>query len=519
MTDSIVSGNTWSVGRNVVVFSILVLLGSLSLENFPGLWSDEGWTLCVARTWVERSYYGCLLNGEPASAAWAAHPPIVVSIALSFKLFGVGIWQGRIVGIGFTLGAFWLLWSLTEKIYDRRHAWAALTLALLLPLRWQLHPWLLGRQVVGEMPMLFYLLAGYLCFFLTLQKSWLFFFAAQALWGIALMSKMQVEPFWAVSLVIPLIITLVQRQWRFSIFLTLGLLGSTGALQLLRIGRRLFLPQASPSPPLHNDLIHQQALVFIPSIRLQTLLLTFTLGLPTVIGLMYTARKILRSQLVTDPLRHQDLLQLMLFLLTSSWLAWYSLLSIGWERYAAPALFLASPFVATLLHSLTDGFHFSHTLGLARAAVLQRNFSGPNLRALSALLLVGVMIGASAISLTYKFFSEYDASPRQVANFLNTATPPHSRIELFDSPLFFLLDRPYHYPLPPVRVALGRRRFLGKETTVLYDPLEADPDYLVLGPTGRNMHLYDSVLAASTFRWLRTIGSYDIYERVREQQK
>jgi hypothetical protein len=515
MTEPAITTSTWSSGRKVSVFFILVLLGSLSLENFPGLWSDEGWTLCVARTWVERGQYGCLLNGEPASAAWAAHPPIVASVALSFKLFGVGIWQGRIVGIGFTIGAFWLLWSLTEKMYSRQHAWGALLVALLLPLRWQLHPWLLGRQVVGEMPMLFYLLAGYLCFFLALQKSWLLLLAADVVWGIALMSKMQVEPFWAVSLAIPLIVTLVRRQWRFATFLTLGLLGSKGVLELLRRGRSLFLPDVVLTPSLKEELIHLQALVFIPSIRLQTLLVTLTLGLPTVIGLVYTTKKILRSQLRGETSQPQDLLQLMLFILAGSWLAWYALLSIGWERYAAPALFLSSPFVATLLYELTDGFHFSHTLTGIRAAVLRRDFSKQNIRALSALLLVAVMIGASGISLSYKFFSEYDPSPRQVADFLNTATPPHSRIEMFDSPLFFLLDRSYHYPPPPVRLALGRRRFLGQETTIRYDPLEADPDYLVLGPTGRRTRLYDAILATPTFRWLRSIGSYDIYERVR----
>jgi hypothetical protein len=230
---------------------------------------------------------------------------------------------------------------------------------------------------------------------------------------------------------------------------------------------------------------------------------------------MYAARKILRLPLATDPLRHQDLLQLMLFILASSWLAWYALLSIGWERYAAPALFLASPFVATLFHSLTDGFHFSPILGLARAAVLRRDFSSRNLRALYALLLVGVMIGASAISLTYKFFSEYDSSPRQVSSFLNTTTPPHSTIEVSDSSLFFLLNRSYHYPPPPARLALGRRRFLGQDTVLSYNPLEADPDYLVLGPTGRRSHVYDALLATSTFQWLRSVGSYDIYERVR----
>lgn len=506
------TGHRW---KKVGVFFLLVLLGSLSLENFPALWSDEGWTLCVARTWVERGHYGCLLNGQPASAAWAAHPPIVAAVALSFKLFGVGIWQGRIVGIGFTIGAFWLLWSLTEKIYSRQHAWGAVLVALLLPLRWQLHPWLLGRQVVGEMPMLFYLLGGYLCFFLALQRSWLWLLAANALWGIALMSKMQVEPFWTVALAIPFIITCARRQLRFSIFLILGFLGSKGVLALLRMGRRFFLSETLPGSSLRSDLIRQQALVLVPSIRLQTLLVTLTLGLPAVIGLIYTARKFFRSQLAGETLQSHDLLQLMIFVLASSWLAWYALLSIGWERYAAPALFLASPFVATLLYDLTDGFRGALTLSLARSLLVRRDFSNQNARTLSALLLVMVMLGASVISLSYKFFNEHDSSPRQVADFLNNSTPPLSRIEIFDSPLFFLLDRPYHYPLPPVRIALGRRRFLSQEAPIHYDPLETDPDYLVLGPLGRNTHLYDSVLATSAFRWLRSIGPYDIYERVR----
>ena len=131
MTDALTPHDTWTLKKKSFAFAVLVLFSSASLENFPGLWSDEGWTLCVARTWVERGHYGCLLNGQPASSAWSAHLPIVAFIALSFKLFGVGIWQGRIVGMVFSIGAFWLLWSPTEKMDDGLTASAAPIVPLL----------------------------------------------------------------------------------------------------------------------------------------------------------------------------------------------------------------------------------------------------------------------------------------------------------------------------------------------------------------------------------------------------
>jgi len=48
-----------------------------------------------------------------------------------------------------------------------------------------------------------------------------------------------------------------------------------------------------------------------------------------------------------------------------------------------------------------------------------------------------------------------------------------------------------------------------------YDPLAADPDYLVVGPYSRVWQLYDPVLAMGAFRLLHAYSRYDVYERVR----
>ena len=48
-----------------------------------------------------------------------------------------------------------------------------------------------------------------------------------------------------------------------------------------------------------------------------------------------------------------------------------------------------------------------------------------------------------------------------------------------------------------------------------YNPLAADPDYLVVGPFMRDWRLYDPVLATGAFRLLQRYGDYEVYERVR----
>jgi hypothetical protein len=106
----------------------------------------------------------------------------------------------------------------------------------------------------------------------------------------------------------------------------------------------------------------------------------------------------------------------------------------------------------------------------------------------------------------------------ETAHFLNTRTEPDAVIEMDDRELFFLVDRAYHYPHQgTVRADLKRRAFLGEDVTIDYDPLAADPDYLVVGPMSRMWDLYDPIVETGAFRPLHTNERYQIYERVRHE--
>jgi hypothetical protein len=89
-------------------------------------------------------------------------------------------------------------------------------------------------------------------------------------------------------------------------------------------------------------------------------------------------------------------------------------------------------------------------------------------------------------------------------------------IETYDSELFFLLNRPYHYPSDQVHVQLIRRTFLYEDNIKIdYDPLAADPDYLVVGPHSKQWRLYDDVLKVGAFQLVKSYKRYQIYKRVR----
>jgi hypothetical protein len=375
--------------------------------------------------------------------------------------------------------------------------------------------------------MLVFLQLGYLGLWWALQRSWGWLLLAIGAWGLALMTKAQALPFWAASLLAPGALALVRRQWRLFALLASALLGSyaaslawSGGINLLLRGHTL------PNPQL-TGLADVTALVLIPQVRLTLLILIAQIGLPTVLGLSYVAWRWLRR---TEPLEtRQHMMRLSVWTLAASWFGWYALLSRGSLRYAFPAVFFGSIFAAVLLSDLTDRFNFPATVKRLSRALKTRRLDQRALGALLFFALLAAMIVLNA-QWAMAYASQAAAGDRplgDVADYLNTQAPPGALIETYDSELFVLLDRPYHFPPDQTDVALIRdvtRRNFGlaegpsaEDRALLnYDPLAADPDYLVVGPPNELWRrLYDPVLATGAFRRAYANRQYEVYERVR----
>ncbi|PMP77926.1 MAG: hypothetical protein C0183_16820 [Roseiflexus castenholzii] len=501
--------------RAASLFVLLLLAGLWNLEG-PEFWWDEGWTLSVARNFVERGHYGRLLDGQPAPGGLEASPVVTLPIVLSFQMFGVGLWQGRLVSLICAAAAIMLLGTLAARVYDQRVAWGTLGVLLLLPAHPQLNALLTGRQVLGEMPMLLFLTGGYLCLDAALRGRALWMAPATVLWSLALFAKAQTFPFWLVSLAGATVVALALRRRRAAALVAGGAL-----LTLLArpwVTQAVTLPIAGRTLPGTTISGIYDVTAFVPNLPNRVFALQMILigGMPALLGLIAAVRQFLKDARTTDstnPQRDTLIIRAALIGLAGSWFVWFALLSVGVPRYLFPATFMAGPFTAALLHDLTGGFRptfvVERLVAPLRVARLTRQSAGAWL----ALLLVATTLPLTVLS-SWQHFMADERAVFRVAAFLNTQTPPDSLIETYESELHFLLNRRYHYPPDQVHVELNRRSMLGQETPVDYDSLAANPTHLVVGRFANGNGLYEDVIASGAFREILRDGRYIVYARV-----
>ena len=139
-----------------------------------------------------------------------------------------------------------------------------------------------------------------------------------------------------------------------------------------------------------------------------------------------------------------------------------------------------------------------------------------DIRVLAAFFLVVWSSVHTLMALNEGLFQKTNIPLFQTVEYLNTATSSRAVIETYESELFFFLHRRYHYPPDQLHVEWVRREDLSESRVINYDPLSADPDYLVVGIWCRYYKCYDSVVNDRSFKLVKVFGPYQIFERIRE---
>lgn len=499
----------------VVAFLWAVLLLLRPLQG-TRLWFDEGWSLVVAKTWALTGVYARPLMGTPISAVGMAQPfSSTFPIGLSFRLLGVGIWQGRLPGLLVTIGALILVYRLTVQIYSVPIALGTLAVLLFCMPHAEIHPALVGRQALAEMPMVFYLLAGYVCLSASWRRPLLFAPASAAYWGIALTTKAHVLPFWLVSVLVPCGVAVAAKKPRMVAIVGGVAVASLVAACLMGHGTAR-LEEGLPlyGAPMEG-LYTVTAFVLDPRIRAAAIVTAFALSQPAISGIAYAASRLRRERCWnSSSCDWATIVRLSMLCLALVWLAWYAMLSVGWVRYLFPPVFLASPHVSALLYRYSSRFHVRETVRRLAAVIAGRRIDGDAIRAAVAVWILVVAAPPTAAML----LATYTVSPNrdvvEVTGYLNAIAADGEVIETYDSELLFLLDGPCHYPPDQVQVELNRRTFLRRSSLVNYDPLVGRPTYLVVGPFGRMWDLYGPVVRAGAFDLIATFGPYQVFRRV-----
>lgn len=497
-------------GWAVLALALLVA-GLWNLDGSP-IWWDEGWTLSVARNWAETGHYGRLRDGQPAAPGLEAAFTTTLPVGLSMRLFGVGLWQGRLFGVLCAVASVLLLAALAARLNHGRLAWATVGAALLLTIHPQIQPLLQGRQVLAEMPMLVYLLAGYLGLWTALGGSWAALPLAILLLGAAWISKAQTAPFLLASLLVSGLAALLVRGWGVASIFALAAGGAFLSANLLRwLGAALLLDPALPPEPVEG-LLGMVAIVPTAFHRLYALQNLAFFGFPALCGLLWGAWRLWRERTSARAGAPAWYMRLTLLAFCGSWLAWFLGLSVGVPRYMAVPGVVASIFVAELLYALSGKFALRERLLALGDLLTLRRPTRAGVAALLAVLLIAAATPLTMLSLVEEY-ATHDRSAQHIAAWLN-AQPPGSRVETYESELHFLLNQPYTFPPDQLHVALAKRYLqVDPEARVEYDPLASDPDYLLIGPFGND--LYTPVLATGKFRLVAWDGIYRLYARVR----
>jgi len=494
----------------LVVAVCFAFLAFYHLSDYPTTWFDEGVHLHVPQTLVrygeyaDRSSDGFRYFGPTLGVG----PTVMLPIAGAYKLFGIGLLQARVVMALYLLAALYLFYRLARSLDGPMLAAAALVLLVSSPAVALLET---GRQVLGEVPGLFFLLAGFIVWFSAWDRSWGRLTLAGLLFGAAAVTKYQNLIILVPTIALAACANLVYyRTARLRVFLWPGIV--LGAI--FGIWQVILVVYLGPQTSAENFAALREATagaaaVFSPDAmrRAARELLSFrSYGSALALALPYGVFCALPRS------RSGQRWGILLFLVVVN-LTWYALASIGWPRYAFTGLAFASLFVAKFFVDLLQ--RLSVTPGDAPPDIAQAKVTTLGLRA--AVAAWGVFVVTSSLAASMRpILLPPENSPAAMSAFLDRHVPREAVIETWEPELGALTTHNYHYPPARLLNVAVRHIWLGGPGPGLqYRPLETDqPPYVVVGGFGRWVGVYPTKLLENEYSLEARIGGYELYRRI-----
>lgn len=497
-----IAGRFWERAALGGLILLILVLALFNLPYAPRTWFDEGSHLHVPKTLVQYGVYADISSEgfRYFGPTVGVGPTVMLPIAGVFKLVGPGLLQGRLVIVAYLLLALCAAYLLARRLHGGRLA--LLTLALLLASRTLRYEGIVeyGRQVLGEVPGVAFLFLGVLLWLRALdhsqqakgrEQSSITYSALAGLgFGLALVTKNQF-----VLIVPPTLALLALLDWRYYRagnwwLRSLPLLIACACFGLWTLAQLQFLGPGSfaANLALTRKAAGGAIFVFDPeATRRAVVYLVQAYGgllLPALAYGLWRCRT--RSP--------RALAELLIVLLPTLWIAWY-LVSLGWPRYAFPAVAFGALAVARMLADLF--------------AWLQKRLP----LAAWALAAYSTIAVVAPLALTTQVVFSPDDSAQRIAAYLDANIPTDTIVETWEPELGVLTDHRYHYPPIELLDVAVRNTWLDGPPLV-YDGLEARPAYVVVGPFGNYVSIYPVEVLEREYRLEHAEGPYALFRRI-----
>lgn len=498
-------------GWMLVVGAVVLFLALYRLTDFPLTWFDEGSHLHVPKALVKYGVYadysseGFRYYGPTNGLG----PTVLLPVAGVFRLLGIGLLQARLVMVVYLLVGLFLFYRLTVSLEG--DGWQSLAFLLLFASR-GVSILEYGRQVLGEVPALVFLLGGLLVWWRSWEKpSWGKLTLAGVLLGLSVVTKSQVLLFLGPTLALAWLANLLyyrllpQRVFLLPGLVTAGLFAAWQAFLLFGLD-----PQASlGNLTLLRETSGSAAFVFSMELVRRSLSELISIrgyfGLLGV-GMLYGVSLIL-------PRRIEAQKWGILWMMASFNLLWYVLASISWLRYAFIGLALACIFTARFLHDLIRDFQ-PGLRDFWQAVTEKRPVPGA-VAAQGALVLAvaGLVLGSLALNVR-QVLAPAENAPMLMAAYLNQHVPMDAVIETYEPEMGFLTDHRYHYPPHSYLNKTIQFTWLGGASPGEgYDFIRKEkPGYILVGKFATWVQFYSIPEIESQYDLVTTVGPYQLYQ-------
>ncbi|HET7378338.1 MAG TPA: glycosyltransferase family 39 protein, partial [Anaerolineae bacterium] len=426
---------------------------------------DEGSAAGIAKSLAQTGVYAIRSSDgyQTFGGVQSVGPTVVLPVALMYRLWGIGLVQGRAVMAVYACLTLILLYFCGQTLFNRRVAIIAVVLALGSQ---SVGFFIFGRPILGEVPALGFFLAGWLVWNQAARRNRLLLaLLAGLLFGLAMVTKS-----YYVIMVSGTIILLAifdrffYHQKRFRNLAVMGIAAiACYALwlgwQRLYFGADVFAENleklrqmASASSGLNRQWIGDAIKLLIgPGSNYFYFFLGF-------LSLLYVIPLSLRRT-------REAFLLAFVWLFTVLWLAYFVFWILPIPRYLLPAAALTSLFVAKLVYDLASGLATtSRDLWLALRGYVSGHAELPPI----ALVSLGTLVGL----VTFTLLAGYELqrtvrtdvldkvgiqsevvltppqleAPQRVADYLNQNIGRDKVIETWERELGILTDHNYHYP-------------------------------------------------------------------------
>jgi hypothetical protein len=514
--------NQVGVGRQVSALPQLIAMGALvvvllflagyNLTEYPVTWFDEGSHLHVPKTLLRFGVYadysseGFRYYGPTVGVG----PTVMLPIAAVFKLFGIGLLQARLVMALYLLATIYVFYRLAVILGGQRLAWVAT--ALLITSR-GISLLEYGRQVLGEVPGLFFVVAGLGLWFATWEKAtWRQLVLVGLLLGLAMVTKNQYLLVLAPTLGLAWLANLLYYHAAPQrIFIIPGVVAAA-CFALWQLYMILYLGPATASENLAalRTATAGAALVFSPDLMRRGL--QELLSLKVYLGWLLPV--LIYAFLIVLPRRRESQQWGVLLILIVVNLVWYVVASISWLRYAFPGLVMVSLFVARFFFDLTDGFQLKLTT-LWRALREGEPAWARQALSLTLLLWLAIMIVVPLTQTTKQIVWPDFNAPAAMAAYLNKHVAPDALIETWEPEMGFLTDHNYHFPPQLLLNTAVGHIWLGKSSPAQEYSFVQDesPEYVLVGEFSRWVGLYPRNWLALHYTRMTQIGPFELYQR------